>query len=186
MVSIPSLWLAIILSSVLVFIGSSVLHMVLTYHKHDFGQVPDEDAVMGALRPFRIPPGDYVMPYAGSSEVMKSPEYKQKTEDGPVAFMTILAPGAFSNMGAQLAQWFVYCVVVSVVTAYVATRTMAAGADYLAVFRLVGTVAFACYAMSLPQRAIWYKQSWGATARSMFDGFVYACLTAGAFGWLWP
>lgn len=186
MVSIPSLWLPILLSGILVFIGSSVIHMFMTYHKNDFAKVPGEDAVMDALRPLDIPPGDYVLPYAGSTKVMNSPEYKERVEKGPVAFFTVLAPGAMSNMVPQLAQWFFYCVVVAVVAAYVATRTLSAGADYLAVFRLVGTVAFACYALALPQRSIWYKQNWGATIRSMFDGFVYACLTAGAFGMLWP
>jgi hypothetical protein len=40
--------------------------------------------------------------------------------------------------------------------------------------------------MALMQRSIWYKASWSATLKSMFDGLVYAALTAGAFGWLWP
>jgi hypothetical protein len=56
----------------------------------------------------------------------------------------------------------------------------------MAVFHLTGAVAFASYAMALPQRSIWYKQSWASTLRSMFDGLVYASLTAGVFGWLWP
>lgn len=33
---------------------------------------------------------------------------------------------------------------------------------------------------------IWYSQDWGATARNMFDGLIYAPLTGGTFGWLWP
>ena len=186
MISIPSLWLPILLSAVLVFVGSSVIHMFLTYHKNDFSKVPNEDEAMDALRPLNIPPGDYVLPYAGSMEVMKSEAYKAKVEKGPVAFFSVQAPGALFNMGPQLAQWFVYCLVVGVVAAYVGGRTLGAGADYLAVFRLTGTVAFACYAMALPQRSIWYKQNWPATLRSMFDGLVYSMLTAGAFGWLWP
>jgi hypothetical protein len=40
--------------------------------------------------------------------------------------------------------------------------------------------------MALPQRSIWYSQSWSTTLKSMFDGLVYALLTAGVFGWLWP
>ena len=104
----------------------------------------------------------------------------------PVAVMTVFGPGDFFNMGPQLAQWFAYSLVVAAFAAYVATRTLTVGADYLEVFRIVGTVAFACYAMALPQRSIWWKQGWGSTLRSMADGFVYASLTAGAFGWLWP
>lgn len=186
MVSIPSLWLPVLLSGILVFVGSSVIHMFLSYHNNDFARLPDEDGAMDALRPFDIPPGDYVMPFAGGSEHLRSDEFKAKVEKGPVMVMTVYGPGDFFNMGPQLAQWFVYCMVVAVFAAYVATRTLAPGAEYLEVFRLTGTVAFACYAMALPQRSIWWKQRWSSTLKSIFDGFVYACLTAGAFGWLWP
>ena len=186
MVSIPSLWLPILLAAVFVFVGSSVIHMLLSYHKNDFAQVPDEDAVMDALRPFGIPAGDYVIPWAGGSEHLKSEAFKAKVEKGPVAVMTVYRPGDFFNMGPQLTQWFVYCIVVAIFAAYVGTRTLGAGAEYLEVFRITGTVAFGCYAMALPQRAIWWKQRWSSTLKSMWDGLVYACLTAGAFGWLWP
>ena len=72
MVSIPSLWLPILLAAVLVFVASSIIHMALKYHSTDFKKLPDEDGVMDALRPFAIPPGDYVVPFAGSTEVMRS------------------------------------------------------------------------------------------------------------------
>ena len=186
MIPIPALWLPILLSAVVVFIASSVIHMFLTYHKNDFRQVPDEEGTMSALRALNIPPGDYVLPYAGSMEVMNSDEFKAKVEQGPVGVFTIFPPRAWASMGPQLAKWFVYCLVVASVAAYVAGRELSAGAEYLSVFRLVGTVAFACYAMSLPQRSIWYHQGWGSTLRSMFDGLLYAALTAGVFGWLWP
>lgn len=186
MVSIVSLWLPILLAAVLVFVGSSVIHMFLKYHESDYRQLPDEDAIMDALRQHAIPPGDYHMPYVAGAEAMRSEEYKAKVEKGPLVAMTVMPPGAFTNMGPQLVKWFVYCVVVGVVVAYVAGRTLTAGADYLAVFRLTGTVAFACYAMSLPQKSIWFWQGWASTFKSMFDGLIYACLTAGAFGWLWP
>jgi len=186
MISILSLWLPILLSAVFVFAASSVIHVLLTYHKNDFGKVPNEDAALDALRPLNIPPGDYVLPYAGSMDVLKSEEFRAKAEQGPAAFLTVFEPGSMFNEGPRLAQWFTYSVVVSVFAAYLASRMLAPGAEYLAVFRVTGAVAFACYAMAMPQRSIWYKQNWTATLKSMFDGLVYACLTAGAFGWLWP
>lgn len=186
MISIVGLWLPIVVSGVLVFIASSVIHMFLGYHGNDFEKVPNEDAALAALAPLDIPPGDYVMPYAGGMEAMKSEEYRQKVERGPVAFLTVLEPSAVFSMGAQLVQWFAYCLLVAVLAAYVAGRMLPVGADYLSVFRLTGTVAFAGFAMGQPQRSIWYKQKWSTTLKSMFDGLVYACLTAGAFGWLWP
>lgn len=186
MIPILSLWLPIVLAAVLVFVASSVIHMLLGYHKTDFRKLPAEDQVQDALAPFSIPPGDYVMPHAESSEEMKSEEYKSKVERGPVAFITVVDGRSMFNMGPQFIQWFVYLLVVGIFTAYVAGRTLPAGAEYLSVFRLTGTVAFACYALALPQRAIWYKMSWSSTVKSMFDGLVFGLLTAGTFGAFWP
>ena len=72
MVSTMSLWLPILLSAVIVFVVSSIIHMLLPYHRSDFGKVPSEDEVMDALRKFNIPPGDYVIPCAGSVKSMSS------------------------------------------------------------------------------------------------------------------
>ena len=128
---------------------------------------------------------DYCMPYAGSMEAMKSKEFCDKFAKGPVVTMTVSAGGTM-NMGGQLLQWFLYSVVISVFTAYLTGRVLPAGAHYLDVFRVAGTVTFMGYAMALPPFSIWYKRSWGTTIRSMADGLLYSLLTAGAFGWLWP
>ncbi|HKW51510.1 MAG TPA: hypothetical protein VJQ53_07230 [Candidatus Eisenbacteria bacterium] len=185
MVHIMSLWIPILLSAVLVFIVSSIIHMVLGYHRSDYKKLPSEDAVLEALRKFNIPPGDYHFPRPDTMKAMKDPAFIEKRTKGPVGLMTIMKPGP-PAMGRELFQWFVYIVVVGIFAAYVAGRALAPGAPYLSVFRFVGTTAFACYSMALVQDHIWYKRSRSATLKSMFDGLVYACVTAGVFGWLWP
>lgn len=185
MVSVMSLWLPILLGAVFVFAVSSIIHMFLTYHRSDFSNLADENGVMAALRPFNIPPGDYVIPHAGSTEAMKTPEFTEKCNAGPVAFMTVLPNGPM-QMGSSLAQWFGYCILVGLFAGYVASRALEPGAHYLAVFRFVGTVAFAGYGLALLQNSIWYKRNWSATLKSMFDALVYGLVTAGTFGWLWP
>ena len=185
MVGIASLWIPILLSAVIVFIVSSIIHMLLPYHRSDFGKVPSEDEVMDALRKFDIPPGDYVIPCAGSPDEMKSQEYQDKTTKGPVAFMTVIPSGP-PAMGKSLVQWFIYCAVIGLFAAYLAGRALGPEANYLAVFRFVGTVAFGAYSLALIQNSIWYKRNWSATLKSVFDGFIYATVTAGIFGWLWP
>jgi hypothetical protein len=185
-IPITALWVPIVLAGILVFVVSSIIHMFLPYHLSDFSGVPQEDEVMDALRPFRIPPGDYVMPHAASPDVMRSEEFRTRVETGPRAFFTVVGPETFFNMGPQLVQWFAYTLLVGVVSAYVGGRMLGPGADYIDVFRLTGTVAFASYSMALMQRSIWFKQKWSATLKSMFDGLLYALLTGGAFGWLWP
>jgi len=185
MVPVMSLWLPILLSAVAVFFASFIIHMVLTYHRNDFTAVPDEDAVLGALQPFAIPPGDYFVPFAGSPEAMKNPTYVEKVKRGPVLVMTVL-PSGIANMAPQLAQWFVYCLIVSIFGAYVTGRALGPGAGYMEVFRFAGTTVFMGYSLALLQNSIWYKRNWGFTFKSMFDGLLYGLVTAGFFGWLWP
>ena len=185
MVSILSLWLPIVVSAILVFIVSSIIHMFLPYHRSDFAKVPSEDDVMDALRKFDIPLGEYVIPCAGSPEVMRSEEFRAKAKKGPVAFVTFMEPGP-PAMGASLVQWFIYSILVGVFSAYITGRVLGPGAEYMSVFRFAGTTAFLGYAVALWQNSIWYKRAWSTTAKSTFDGLVYALVTAGAFGWLWP
>jgi hypothetical protein len=68
----------------------------------------------------------------------------------------------------------------------VAGAALGPGRPYLQVFRLAGTVAFAGYSLALLQHSIWYHRKWSTTFLSMFDGLIYALLTGGTFGWLWP
>ena len=185
MVPIMSLWLPILLAAVIVFVVSSVIHMFLGYHAGDYAKLPAEDEVMDALRKFSIPPGEYVMPRAGGMDVMKSPQYVAKANQGPVAFMTVL-PNGIPGMGKNLVLWFLYSVVVGVFAAYISGRALAPGAHYLEVFRFAGCTAFVGYTVAGWQNSIWYNKAWSTTFKNTFDGLVYALLTAGTFGWLWP
>lgn len=185
MVPILDLWLPILVSAVLVFVASSVIHMMLPYHRTDFGSVPNEEQVMAALRPFNLPPGDYMMPRAADPKQMRSPEFQEKLKAGPVALFTVY-PSAPFQMGPAMAQWFVYCLIVGVFAAYVAGRAVGPGADYLPVFRFAGVTAFAAFVVAQWQASIWLKRAWSTTLKSTFDGLIYALLTAGTFGWLWP
>jgi hypothetical protein len=186
MVGILALWLPILVAAILVFSASSIIHMLLPYHRTDFGPVPDEDGLMDAMRGFNLPAGDYVVPYAGGTEVLKSEEFQAKAKKGPVWFMTVLPSGDPFAMGTQMIQWFVYCLLVGVFSAYIAGRAVGGGAEYLSVFRFAGCTAFVGYGLAHMQRSIWYKQAWSTTFKNLFDAFIYALLTAGAFGWLWP
>jgi hypothetical protein len=185
MVSLTALWLPILLSAAIVFAASSIIHMFLTYHRSDYHRLPDEDRVLAALRQFRIPPGDYVMPHAGSMEGMKDPAFVEKMKTGPVAILTV-RPSGPPAMGASLGQWFLFSVLVSAIAAYVASRALGPGADYLAVFRFAGTTAFVGYAVGQIPNSIWWGRSWSTTIKTVFDGLIYGMLTAGVFGWLWP
>lgn len=185
MVSLTSLWIPILLSAVIVFAASSIIHMLLTYHRSDLRPLRNEDAALEALRRLDIPPGDYALPHAGSPAAMKDAKFVAKMKQGPIVLMTV-APGAPPSMARSLLLWFLYSVLVGVFSAYIAGRALGPGADYLAVFQFVGCAAFMGYSLALLQNSIWYRRDWGATLKSVFDGLVYGLLSAGVFGWLWP
>jgi hypothetical protein len=183
MVPLMSLWLPIVVAAVFVFIASSIIHMVLGYHKNDYQRLPNEDAVMAALS--GTPVGEYVTPHAQSMAAMKDPAYLEKANRGPVAAITV-APNGVPDMRTSLAVWFVYCLLVGLFAGYISSRALQPGADYLEVFRFAGATAFAGYGLALLQGPIWYFRRWSTTLVAVFDGFVYALVTAGVFGWLWP
>ena len=185
MVPVTELWLPIIVATAVVFVASFITHMVLPLHRNDLKKLPAEDDVMNAIRPFNISPGDYMMPCAGKPSDMNTPAFKEKMNRGPVALMTVRPTGP-PTMGPSLAKWAIYCLVVSIFSAYIAGAALPPGTDYLAVFRFAGTMAFAAYSLALWQTAIWYGRSAVTTIKDTVDGLLYALLTAGVMGWLWP
>jgi hypothetical protein len=180
-----SLWIPILVSAVLAFIASSVIHMALGYHKSDFVKVPAQDDVMSALRSFHIPPGDYMMPCPDSMADMKSPAFIERRDKGPNLVMTVMPNGPYA-MGSSMAKWFVYLIVVNLFGAYIAGHALPPGAQYLEVFRIIGATTFMGYALALWQDSIWYHRKMGTTIRNTIDGLIYALLAGGVFGWLWP
>jgi len=181
---LSSLWLPILLSSAIVFIASSIIHMAPLWHQSDYPKMPNEDKVMDALRPLAIPPGDYMVPRPSPAE-MRSPEFAAKLKKGPVLIVTVMA-NEMPSMARNLVKWFFYTAAVGFFSAYVAGRTLPPGTDYLRVFQLIGATAFIGYTMALWQMSIWYSRSWINTIKATVDGLIYALLTAGTFGWLWP
>jgi hypothetical protein len=181
-VALPSLWLSIVLASVLVFIASALIWAVLNIHSRDWKKLPDEDAVMDVLRSTSTGRGSYFFPSHIGKDV-RSSEYKERAKRGPVGIVTLFDSGA---MGKAMGLGFVYYLVVSFFVAYLASRTLAPGTEYLQVFRVVGTAAFLAYGFAHIPHSIWFGKSWAGTARDLLDAFIYAMLTAGSFAGFWP
>ena len=184
MVPLTALWLPILLSAVIVFVASSVMHMLLPYHHSDYRQLPDEDKLLVALRAASPKRGLYRFPFCSLKE-MKSPAVIEKYKQGPVGMMTVVDNGP-PAMPKFLGMWFVYCLVIGFFVAYLTGHTVAPGSNYLAVFRVAGTAAFLGYGLGQLSNGIWKGQTWGVTIKEVLDGLVYGLLTAGTFGWLWP
>jgi hypothetical protein len=180
------LWLPILLSAVFVFVASALIHMALSWwHKSDYTKLPQEEKVMEALRSFGLPPGDYFAPLCANMSEMKTPEFKEKMNKGPVLTMTVM-PNGQMNMGKSLGLWFVYVLVVSYLAGYVAAHALPVGPGRGAILKIAGVSSFLGYAGALWQMSIWYRRSWLTTIKTTVDGAIYAAVTAYTFACFWP
>jgi hypothetical protein len=185
MIPLTALWLPVLVSAVVVFFASFIMHMVLTYHRSDYRALPDEERVTDAMRKAGVRSGPaYYFPYFAFKD-MKSPPVIERLKRGPVGFLTVLPSGP-PRMGKHMVQWFFYCLVLSIFAAYLSGRLLEPGTAFLQVFRVVGTVAFLGYGAAHAQESIWSGRSWAVTLKHLFDSLIYALLTAATFGWLWP
>src|SRR5258708_26829612 len=141
MTELTALWLPVVVSAIIVFVASSIIHMALPWHKNDYPRLPDEDKFTAAVRPLAVPPGDYLVPRCVKREEMRTPEFAEKLNKGPVMMITVMPNGPFS-MGRNLGMWFVYILVVNFFAAYIAAHALPRGAHYLHVFRFVCAPAF--------------------------------------------
>jgi hypothetical protein len=185
MTPLLSLWLPIIVATAIAFVASSLIHMVLPWHKGDYPLVPNQDQIMDALRPFNLPPGDYMIPRPKDMAEMKTPEFKAKAERGPVLIMT-LYKGMMENMGVLMGKWFVYQLVVTLFAAHIAGTLVGPGGDAKLIFHSAFIVAFSGYVLALWQLTIWYRRSMRITLTSTLDGIIYSLIVGLTFVWLWP
>ena len=174
------LWMPILVSAVIIWLASAIMHMALPFHKGEYKGLPDEAKFNAALE--GVAPGFYMFPWCGSMANMKDPDYLAKVEKGPNGFMSIVSGGV--NFGKNLMLMLLYYLLVGTFVAYVGWYAMGRGGDYLHVFRVTGAAAFLAYGLGHLPRTIWYRDP-GFWAY-LFDGIVYALLTAGVFAWLWP
>ena len=181
---LAALWLPILLSAVIVFIASSIMHMVLPYHKSDYRQLPEEDKILASLRPAGLQKGIYVFPFC-THQNMKSPEIQEKYKQGPVGILTVFPSGP-PAMPKFLGMWFAYTLIISVVVANLAANNVVPGAHYRHVFRVAGTAAFLAYGVGILSNGIWKGQPWSNDIKEAADGLIYSLLTAATFACLWP
>ncbi|MCH8962238.1 MAG: hypothetical protein IH820_13200 [Bacteroidetes bacterium] len=182
-VSLIALWLPIIVAAVIVFIAGFILNTVLPHHRTDFARLPDEDKVREATQ--GLAQGQYIYPYASTPAEMKDPALIEKAKAGPVGMLVVWPNGA-GPTPKQLITHFVYVLVISLFAGYIGSASLEAGTEYLKIFQVVGASAFLAYAGAVPLFSIWYHMTWSFTVKELIDGLVYALLTAGVFGWLWP
>jgi hypothetical protein len=184
MVTLGMLWLPILLSGIALFVVSALVWMVLPHHRNDYAKLPDEPAVLEALRRSGAGRGQYRFPYARDFKEMQSPEFARKLE-GPMGVLTLQRSGS-PDMSKPMVLQLVYFLGVSVIVAYLARRTLGPGARHLVVFKVTGTAAILAYVGALFPSSIWWGRPWSTTCKDAVDGVVYGLVTAALFAWLWP
>jgi hypothetical protein len=184
MTPIGQLWIPIVLSAVLVFVASSLIHMLFKWHNSEYRKLSNEDAVRAAVRAGSAAPGQYVIPFCQEMKEMQSPEMQQKYVEGPIGFMVLRAPGP-PKMGGFLVKWFIYNLVAASLAGCLALHMRPAGPGPQAGF-VVGAITFFIYAGGSVPNAIWMGKPWSAALKELLDALIYGVLTGLAFAWLWP
>jgi len=181
---IVDLWLPIVAATVAMFFASFLVWAVLPHHKPDWKRLPDEDPVLEAMRGKDIPAGQYMFPYCTSMKEMATEEMKAKWEKGPTGFLYVRPKGP-PNMGQNMGIMVIYQLIVNVFIAYIASVAVAPGADFMAVFRFVGTVGVLAHCAAGIPHAVWFGRSFSSTAKEVLDGVAYGIVTGLIFAALW-
>lgn len=184
--AVLSLWLPILLSAVVVFVISSLIHMVFKWHASDYRGLANEDAVRAALRAGNIAPGRYVLPHCPDMKDMSSEAMLQKYREGPVVQFTV-GPNGTPALGKYLGQWFAWSLAIAVIAAYLAASVL--GLDHAharAAAKLVGAITFIAHGFGTVTESIWMMRPWSSSAMHLLDAALYAIGTALVFLWLWP
>lgn len=178
---IVELWLPIVVAAVVMFLASFVIWAVLKYHNADYKQLADEEAARAGLK--GNSPGYYLLPFALDPKDCEKPEVKQKYEEGPIAYIT-MQPNGMPSMGPMMVKMVIYFLVVAILCGYMVSSTLPPEAEYLAVFRVAGTVCFIANSLAVVPESIWFGRPWSMTIKNFLDALIYAVLAGGIFGWL--
>jgi hypothetical protein len=182
-VELSALWLPILLSTIAVFIVSSLIWAVIQYHNSDWKRLADEESARTALK--GAPPGQYAIPYAADNAAKADEAWQARYKEGPVAMITVVPHGE-PAMGKQLVQWFAWCLLISIFVGYIAGTTLSAGSEYLKVFQITSTTAILAYGGGAGMNMIWFGATGSKTIKDLLDALVYGLVTGGIFGSLWP
>ena len=181
-----ALWLPILLSAVVVFVISSLIHMVFKWHAPDYRGFANEDAVRDAIRAGGPTPGHYVVPYCKDMKDMAGEAMVKKYREGPVGHFS-LAPSDTVNMGKYLGLWFLWSLVVAVVAAFLATQVLGvAPVHALKAVKLVAAVIFIAHGFGTVQESIWMARPWSTSAKYLLDAALYGLGSGLVFYCLWP
>jgi len=184
MVSFVQVLIPIVAAAVAVFVASSLIHMLLKWHKPEYRKLPNEDEVRAAVRAGGAGAGQYIIPYCSDPKEFQDPAMAQKLIDGPVGVVMLRQP-CMPKMGPMMGGWFALNLAVAAIAGFLACSTLPEGAG-MAAAKLAGGATFLAYGAGAISNAIWWGKPWSAALKELGDAFIYGVASALAFAWLWP
>lgn len=182
-VSLPELWLPIVVATIAVFFLSMLAWTVAPHHKPEARPLNSEPALFSLISSQGVKPGSYYFPFCDASE-MKTNEGKRRYAEGPWGRLVLYPkrPSMGASMLGSLALYFA----VSVAIAYLGSLTIGAGADFARVMRVLGLAGVLAYTAAVMPQIIWFDRRWKVFFAHLFDGVLYGLATGAAFALLWP
>jgi hypothetical protein len=180
---IGTLWGAILLAALAAWFWSFLSWAALNLHGGDFKGLADEQAVMNLVREKGIERGIYMFPYMSGKEC-NSPEMQAKWKAGPVGMLHVWK--ADVSMGKNMLLTYLTYAGASVLMAYVGYEVLPAGAGFVRVFQVMGTIGVLTYSVSFIPNMIWFQSKPRTMALCVFDGLVQGLATGAVFAGMWP
>lgn len=182
---LTQLWLPILVAGVVVFFLSALVWTVMPHHKKDWQGLPNEQAVLAAMRANAPGPGQYAFPFIFDPKLREDPAMKDRLARGPNGYFTVIPTGT-PAMGPMMAKSLVFNLVASLLVGYVAWHALGANAPFTEVFRIVGATSMMSYVLAMAPESIWFGRPWRTFWMQVIDAVAYGLVTAAIFGWLWP
>lgn len=179
-----ALWLPILLSAVVVFVISCIVHMVLKWHNSDYNGFANEGDIRAAINAGKPAPGRYVIPFCKEMSDMKGEAMQQKYREGPIGHI-VLGPVGAPQIGKFMGQWFVWTLVVSTIAAYLAARVCGFGHPHAAA-KLAGAIVFVAMGFGTVTESIWSMRPWSSSAKFLIDAALYGLGAGLVFLYFWP
>lgn len=184
MISVAQLWLPLLIASVVVFFASAIMWMVLPHHKKDILFLGEEESkFLDTLKGLNLKPGSYMYPGCELKD-LKTDAGKAKWDAGP--WGTLMVSSTKPNFGMNLVKTFIVYTIITLFVAYITGLSVAAGSEYMHVFRVAGTTAILGHCMGGLVNDFFLGKPARFIATCFFDSLVYALITAGIFASMWP
>ena len=182
---LAGLWIPIVVSSLAVLGASCVVHVFIAQRLRNWKTLPEEDATVEQLQKSGTGPGFYVFPGTQNRASGASEESRlHRMESGPWGTANIRARQP--SIGKALVQSFTFCLVTSILVAYLGTLALSPGDDFSRVFQVIGTAGILAYAFGGIPNAIWLGLDFRSAVLDVVDGIFCGLITGAVFGILWP